>query len=90
MAFQSSRIRLSCRIRSFYSFLWRCGHPLRNLGPDIFHYLQQILHHLIPLLAPRLLDGLHLLLRIFGRSFFSFLVSARMLIPAAGKREVEN
>ena len=65
------------------SVLWRCSQTLRNLGLDILHHLQQVLYHLISLLASRPFDRLHLLLGILGRILFSFLIPARMLIPTA-------
>lgn len=61
------------------SCLWRRNNSVRDLRLHLRDHPQQIIDNLISRFAPRVLDGLHLLLCVLAGILLGFLVAACVL-----------
>jgi len=59
--------------------LWRRDNPIGDLRLHLRNHRQQIIDNLISRFAPRVLDGLHLLLCVLAGILLGFLVAACVL-----------
>lgn len=59
--------------------LWRRSNPVGDFRLHLRNHPQQIINNLIPRFAPRVLDGLHLLLCVLAGILLGLLVAACVL-----------